>query len=63
MRQLEIEMAHQKVKYNTQITEGEASVKQLQRTHEREVRTLCVTYVCTYVQMCTNYAGTCLIMI
>lgn len=37
MRQLEIEMAHQKVKYNTQITEGEASMKQLQKTHEREV--------------------------
>ena len=37
MRQLEIEMAHQKVKYNTQITEDEASMKQLQRTHEREV--------------------------
>ena len=44
MRQLEIEMAHQKVKYNTQITEGEARMKQLQKTHEREVHY--VAYTC-----------------
>ena len=35
-------MAHQKVKYNAQLTEAEASMKQFQRTHEREV--WCVYY-------------------
>ena len=38
MKQLELEMAHQRVKYDTQLTEAEASMKQLQRTHEREVQ-------------------------
>ena len=38
MRQLEIEMAHQKVKYNTLLTEGDANIKQLQRAQEREVQ-------------------------
>ena len=37
MKQLELEMTHQRIKYNTQITEAEANMKQLQRTHEREV--------------------------
>lgn len=37
MKQLELEMVHQKVKYNTQITEAEISMKQLQMTREREV--------------------------
>lgn len=40
MKQLELEMAHQKVKYDTQITEAETSMKQLQQTHEREVHTI-----------------------
>ena len=35
-------MAHQKVKYNAQLTEAEANMKQFQRTHEREV--WCVYY-------------------
>ena len=53
MRQLEIEMAHQKVKYNTLLNEGEASVKQLQREHEREVQFN--YYVCMYtLHMCIN---------
>jgi len=38
MKQLELEMTHQRIKYNAQIAETEANIKQLQRTHEREVQ-------------------------